>query len=293
VENLTKQQIVLVTLLVSFVTSLATGIITVSLMEQEPQGVTQTINRIVERTIEKVVETPAKGAAVITKETVVVTSDDLTVKAVEKNSKVVVRIYKNFLGEDGLSVSRFIGVGVIVSSDGLIASEASVVSGEGAYIMVLSDKKGYGAKVLFTDDSGLAILKAEPAEGEKFSLPAAGLASSGEIKLGQSVIALSGEGNDRVLLGVISSLVPFRKDDLATTTSSFNRIETNIFGEGVVAGSPLLNLSGEVIGIAFSGNMRKGTADFLPATLLSAALRKLNSKQEQKSEQKPPAKPAI
>src|SRR3989338_3691505 len=40
VENLTKQQIVLVTLLVSFVTSLATGIITVSLMEQEPQGVT-------------------------------------------------------------------------------------------------------------------------------------------------------------------------------------------------------------------------------------------------------------
>src|SRR3989338_8034713 len=92
-EQLTKQQIVLVTLLVSFVTSIATGIVTVALMDQAPPGVTQTINRVVERTIEKVVPAPTQQtASVITKETIVVKEDALVVEAVAKNTKSVVSI---------------------------------------------------------------------------------------------------------------------------------------------------------------------------------------------------------
>ena len=37
-EHLNKQQLILLTLLISFVTSIATGIVTVSLMDQAPQG---------------------------------------------------------------------------------------------------------------------------------------------------------------------------------------------------------------------------------------------------------------
>ena len=54
IEHLTKTQIVLLVLLVSFVTSMATGIVTVSLMDQAPEGVTYTINRFIEQSAEAV-----------------------------------------------------------------------------------------------------------------------------------------------------------------------------------------------------------------------------------------------
>ena len=62
-EQLTKHQIVLLTLLVSFVTSIATGIVTVSLMDQAPAGVTRVVNQIVEHTVEKVIPATQSAAA--------------------------------------------------------------------------------------------------------------------------------------------------------------------------------------------------------------------------------------
>ena len=50
-EHLTKQQIILLTLLVSFVTSIATGIVTVSLINQAPANTTNTIERVIENTV--------------------------------------------------------------------------------------------------------------------------------------------------------------------------------------------------------------------------------------------------
>jgi len=105
IERLTKMQIVLLTLLVSFVTSIATGIVTVTLMDQAPPAITQTINRVVERTVEKVVPDKSQGANVITKEvTVVVKEDDLITDSIEKNSKSVVRIKK--INADGCHLGQ-------------------------------------------------------------------------------------------------------------------------------------------------------------------------------------------
>src|SRR3569832_1472863 len=98
IEQLNKSQIVLLTLLVSFVTSIATGIVTVSLMDQAPPVVAQTVNRVIERTIETVAATStAKGqpaAAVVTQQkTVVINQSDLVSQAVQKIAPSIVHIY--------------------------------------------------------------------------------------------------------------------------------------------------------------------------------------------------------
>ncbi|MDP2593910.1 MAG: hypothetical protein Q8P36_01040, partial [bacterium] len=53
-EGLSKSQLVLLTILVNFITSVATGILTVSLLDHAPAYVTQTVSRVVEHTIETV-----------------------------------------------------------------------------------------------------------------------------------------------------------------------------------------------------------------------------------------------
>ena len=83
-EDLNKNQIILLTLLVSFITSIATGIVTVSLFEQAPQGVTRTINRVVERTVERVV--PGETTSIIKEVPVIVTEEELIVKAINSVS---------------------------------------------------------------------------------------------------------------------------------------------------------------------------------------------------------------
>ncbi len=55
-KELNKSQLILLALLLSFVTSIATGITTVTLMQQAPEAVTVPINRIVKQTVEKIVQ---------------------------------------------------------------------------------------------------------------------------------------------------------------------------------------------------------------------------------------------
>lgn len=96
IEKLNKSQIVLLTLLVSFVTSLATGIVTVSLMEQGVSPVTNTVNQIVERTKEIIVKVPEPQDPIVITETkeVIIHQSDLVAAAVSKNKNSSIIVYK-------------------------------------------------------------------------------------------------------------------------------------------------------------------------------------------------------
>ncbi|KKU67421.1 MAG: hypothetical protein UX89_C0015G0012 [Parcubacteria group bacterium GW2011_GWA2_47_16] len=290
-EQLTKQQIVLVTLLVSFVTSIATGIVTVALMDQAPPGVTQTINRVVERTIEKVVPVPnQQTAAVVTKETIVVKEDDLVVEAVEKNSKSVVSIVVG-VGEGESKAENFVGNGLIVAKDGLIATDASIIAPSidevgnlppQTFKVVLYDGTTLPVTV-FPSDTVSGIVLFRPVFTEKTKLTVfipAKLADASSLKLGQTIIALGGE-KVSVATGIVSNLsdVPSASTSATDATStpatssrnSHRLIQTDINSVGKTFGSIIVNLSGDVVGIR---TVSAGTATnvFLPASLISSAI---------------------
>ena len=60
-KELNKSQLILLALLISFVTSIATGIAAVTLMQQAPASITTPINKIVKQTVEKIVQVDGSG----------------------------------------------------------------------------------------------------------------------------------------------------------------------------------------------------------------------------------------
>ncbi|HEY4499214.1 MAG TPA: hypothetical protein VJH94_04100 [Candidatus Paceibacterota bacterium] len=288
-EQLTKQQIVLVTLLVSFVTSIATGIVTVSLMDQAPAGVTQTINRVVERTIERVVQVPSQTAAVVTKETVVVKEDDLVVAAIEQNVKNLIRV----ISSDVLDGS-VLGLGLILSKEGIVAIDARNVMSNDSYSARLSDGKLYALKhVSDTKDGVLSLFKMSVPAGDKKVFPYAILADSDKIKLGQAVVFIGGRDDDTVETGLVSN-VEYEKspapDTTAATTSKTTETPRKVthlslsMSPKSSVGGILTTLSSEVVALEVVGE----TTEYIPSNYLASVLSAYTASQ---STTTPPVKP--
>src|SRR3989344_2283521 len=138
-EDLSKHQLILLVLLITFVTSIATGIITFSLLQEAPVEVTQTINRVVEKTIERVV--PEEGSKTTEKviTTVVVNEDDRILEAIGKNEKSIVRL--KTIGADSSEI--FAGIGIVIDGNGTIVSDARNYNKALSYSIVFSDGQKY------------------------------------------------------------------------------------------------------------------------------------------------------
>ena len=256
-----KNQLILLCILVSFVTSIATGVLTVSLLKEPDQPISQTINKVIERTIERVVSAPPVERVVTKEVTVIVTEEDLIMKVVNTASSSLVRINK--LVGDKISATL---TGFAVGND-LIAT----VIPAGA-----EDNNGYASAVTWRAETAgnnydLSLVgQISPITvfrlGQKTAkaLSAVSIVSSvisGQTgvatdtftplhlssdlvaTIGQTVvgIGLSGLSDNTVAVGIISSL----NRPHATSTSI---IKTNA-ATADNSGGPLLNIKAEVIGI--------------------------------------------
>lgn len=275
-NDLNAQQIVLLCLLVSFVSSVATGITTVSLLDQSPQPVSQTINRVVERTIEKVVDPVVATVKNETRpperivETVVVNQEDLTVDAVSKNEKSLVRVY----GHDRFGKRFFAGLGVVYSNDGKIATSASVADLSNSFEADYTEGN-FKLNIVGVPSQGVAIFSpTNSPEGQTFS--SATFGNSQNLKLAQSVISLSGQNNNSVSTGIITGLESAEGAITNAQTSSttppavtISLINTSISPEVITRGSMLMNLKGEIIGLRV-GSAINGS--YIPSNIVKSII---------------------
>lgn len=256
IEKLTKHQIVLLTLLVSFMTSIATGIVTVSLMDQAPPEVQRTINQIVERTVEKVVpaDVPAAAASatqapapVVTKETtVVVKDDDAVATAIANAQQGMVRIVS--ANDQGTLLAR----GIVVDQKGTVFSDRGSLEPMGTlnFMAYLPDGTLVPAVMRApVGTSTVAILDLTLATTT--ALRPVPLADPAKLKLGQTVIRIGGSGGDTVGTGVVAKLPQ------TMSSAHHDLIEASVVSN--TPGSVLLDLFGSAVGITTSDSLNSGS----------------------------------
>jgi len=138
--------------------------------------------------------------------------------------------------------ARGLGSGFIVSSDGLILTNAHVVYGAKEVIVKLTDRREFQAKVLGMDTkTDVAVLRIDAK-----NLPVVRLGNTKDLQVGDWVLAIGAPFGfeNSVTAGVVSakgrslpddSLVPFLQTDVAINPGN--------------SGGPLFNARGEVVGI--------------------------------------------
>ena len=171
--------------------------------------------------------------------------------SVDKVAPAVITVI-NHLSEDssnsffGTSHQQASGSGVIVTKDGYIVTNWHVINGSQGLEVIFRDGQRVPASLVGADEfADLAVIKVD------VPVPAvAALGNSSALKPGETVIAIGsplGEFQNTVTVGVVSATGRsldtgdgFQMEDLIQTDAAINPGNS---------GGPLVNLSGQVIGI--------------------------------------------
>ncbi len=242
-KDLNRSQLIMLALLLSFVTSIATGITTVTLMQQAPPSVTVPINNVIRETVERIVPVPGKN----TTQTVIIKEEDLVVDAIAKNQSAIFTITKEVVDLEDKTIEVSAGHGLVVSPEGFIVADSSLVPGGQVYFVKNSSGK-FKAEFVNKDESkknGFSFLKigAPLDEKNKLVLTVPVFGDLSKMKAGQKVLLL---GN------AISSFIFDGNKNLELNVTKSN-------GGGVV-----IDLDGGVLGIALSGE----SSSFASASLI-------------------------
>jgi serine protease Do len=139
------------------------------------------------------------------------------------------------------------GSGIIIDSNGYIATNYHVIADATSITVTLTDGRSFNATVVGSDsDTDLAVIKID---GN--NLPTASFGKSSTLKVGDWVIAIGNalalEGGSTATVGIVSAVN--RTVEESSGTTLYGLIQTDAAINPGNSGGPLIDLSGEVIGI--------------------------------------------
>ncbi|KAF6732869.1 Serine protease HTRA2, mitochondrial [Oryzias melastigma] len=167
---------------------------------------------------------------------------------VEKSTPAVV--YIEILGRhpfSGREVPVSNGSGFVISSDGLIVTNAHVVANKRGVCVKLTNGDMYHASVQDVDPvADIATIKISP----KKPLPTLKLGQSSDVRQGEFVVAMGSPFalRNTITSGIVSSAQRDSKE-LGLSNPNMEYIQTDATIDFGNSGGPLINLDGEVIGI--------------------------------------------
>jgi len=183
-------------------------------------------------------------------------TEDLITKVVEKVSPSVVSIVTNTTTQTifGAAEQQAAGTGVIISKDGYILTNNHVIDGASKVQVVTTEGTTYeGVKVIGSDPlNDIAYLKIDGVD----NLKPAEIGDSSSVRVGQQVIAIGnalGQYQNTVSSGIISGkgrpVSARSENDESSTESLTDLLQTDAAINPGNSGGPLLNFSGQIVGI--------------------------------------------
>ncbi|MBP0985747.1 MAG: trypsin-like peptidase domain-containing protein [Oscillospiraceae bacterium] len=173
------------------------------------------------------------------------------------------------------SISQGAGSGVIIDSDGYIATCYHVIDGASSVTVTLPDGTLYPAKVYGYDaDNDVAVVKIEAS-----GLPVAVLADSSKLKVGENVFAI---GNPLGSLGgtVTDGIVSALDREVEVEGQEMTLLQTSAAVNHVNSGGGLFNAKGELIGIVnakSAGEDVEGLGFAIPSNIVLEVITKIMS----------------
>ena len=238
IKDLNKTQLIMLAILLSFVTSIATGIVTVTLMQQAPPAVTQTINRVVQQTIEKAVPNYISGKT----QTVIVKEDELVVDAVSKARTNIGTLFANKDSKESLGSAYSLGAGNFLVPSATIDATLTY-----SILVPFEDSVADGivrfdAKVVGVSPLGFSLLEIlNPVDRIK-NLPQMDFAKDAMSKIGQTMVIVGPETISKSILLQKTTIVNVSDP----TLSAFRLNPQPAFSSD---GALVVDLDGNVAGI--------------------------------------------
>lgn len=179
--------------------------------------------------------------------------ESLTIDAIQKAQPSVVSIFSNTQSAKSLSEDVSVINGVILTTDGIVVSCNSQLVGQDTWYVKIKDNEIIPAKVVYRNTQyGIAYLQLNMQDKFYQVLPIAK-----DVVLGQKAIVLT----DKLIKSALISNV---------SAKDFYEIDRNL-GDKFKC-SPVINLGGELVGLALINDKESDTTSILPAHILEELL---------------------